>query len=107
MGMRIRLRRAATIAAVLAGMGLGGSAQAFYFRGWPGDGVPKPPILVTPNAPTDDNPPSARPPEPPGVTPQSPGGPNGPSGTPEPATLALAAVGLGVLAWRKRMRKAK
>jgi hypothetical protein len=108
MGTRTRLRKVFTIAVLLTACG--SSAQAFYFRGWPGDGVPKPPTIIKPTAPPEDNPPSGRPrpPTPPVDTPRGPtGGENPPSGTPEPGTLALAAIGLGALVLRQRRKGAK
>jgi hypothetical protein len=95
-----------------------GHVQAFYFGGWPGDGLPKTRTLLPENAPKEGSPPSAqlreeRPPPdtfkderenptvvPPTETPETP-----PPVVPEPTTVALAGLGIGVAVlarWRRR-----
>ena len=94
-------------AAVLAvGATASGPASAFYFKGWPGDGLQPPPSLIQSNAPPWGNPPSGR-----LFTDESAvygkprewtEGQSSPQ-VPEPATLVLAAaglIGLGVRRFR-------
>lgn len=96
-----RVRCAAAVAVGLAGAH---AADAFYFKGWPGDQLPRPPVLISPTVPPIAHPPSARietqpPPPPIDTTPPDtpPGGSGGPTSTPEPASLLLVAAGLGAL----------
>jgi hypothetical protein len=83
-----------------------GSAQGFYFKGWPGDGIPKETILVNPKAPPYENPPgtpSGPETEPPRNNPkENPPGVNPPA-VPEPATGLAAVVGLAVLGIGRRL----
>lgn len=101
--MRTRRRIVIWAATTAIVAGVASPAPAFFFRGWPGSGLPKPPVLITPRAPTEDNPPSGRDPD--VDPPKPPPSPHGPNGVPEPGTLALAAAGLGALVLRRRMRK--
>jgi PEP-CTERM motif len=97
--------------AVLACLALSPAARAFFFRGWPGEGVPKVPTLTRPiPTDTDSRPPGViREPNPDDHT-SAPGGgspntPVSPAGTPEPGTAVLAALGAGVVAlarWRRK-----
>jgi len=92
----------------VAAGGLAPAAPAFYWVGWPGAGTTQPPSIVSQTERVEYRPPPGRTLEPPGG--QPPGGqpPEEPTKTPEPATLTLAAAGLGVLAvrWvRKRKKK--
>jgi hypothetical protein len=67
-----------------------GSASAFYFPGWPGALRPPAPSLLYSS--TGDIPPSVRDPLP---TEQTTG--TNPPGVPEPSTLVMAAIGMGVM----------
>jgi hypothetical protein len=93
-----------------AGLLAGGPAAAFYFPGWPADGLPRAPTLLGPSVrlwtppgqPGGDRPPPPidRPPTdiPPGEWVDKP---PAPQVVPEPATIALAALGLGAIAVRR------
>ncbi|MFO0848660.1 MAG: hypothetical protein U0871_08915 [Gemmataceae bacterium] len=96
MGVRWKPARWAAVLAV--GATSAGPASAFYFKGWPGDGLRTPPSLIQPSAPSWANPPSVRTwTEPPPIT-RPPKEwteePNRPQQVPEPATLVLAPTGL-------------
>jgi hypothetical protein len=97
--------------AVLACLALSPTARAFFFRGWPGDGLPKPPALTRPLPGDTDSRPPGVPSEPnPGDHTSAPGGggpntPVSPAGAPEPGTAVMAALGAGVVAlvrWRRK-----
>ena len=70
------------------------NAQAFYWPGWPGAGVAEPPSF-TPKQVVEDFPPPK--------TPLDPTDP--PKQVPEPATLVIAGLGLGVLGLRKVLKR--
>ena len=84
---------------------VGSSSPAFYFAGWPGDGIPRTPSLITPGQSSNQIVPSplfsdelkTR-------IPVERTGTETPA-TPEPTTAALAVLGLGavavVRAWRR------
>ncbi len=101
------------LAAAVVCLAVSGTASAFFFRGWPGAGLPKPPTLVKPGSPPDTRGTVSQPPGF-GSEPQ-PGERSGPSGggpvvpetpeAPEPGTAVLAALGVGVVALaRRRLR---
>ena len=81
------LRVSAAIAMVIISAA---NAQAFYWPGWPGAGVTEPPSL-TPKQIVEEFPPPKEP-----LDPKDP-----PKQVPEPATLVIAGLGLGVLGLRK------
>jgi hypothetical protein len=90
-------------AAAAVGLIVAAEAQAFFFKGWPGDGLPRERTLIPPGANTPGNPPPPNfwieePPEP-------PPGNQSPPEIPEPSTVLLAAVGAGVVALARRRRK--
>ncbi len=72
------------------------SAQAFYWTGWPGAGVSEPPSLI-PRQVVEEFPPPKTP-----LDPSTP-----PKQVPEPATLVIAGLGLGVLGLRKVLKRKK
>ena len=80
-------------------------ARAFFFKGWPGDGLLRTPTLLGPRPNPGDHDD-----QPPGFEPSSGFGslipPGGESpvlpAVPEPGTVVLAAVGLGALALARR-----
>ena len=71
-------------------------AQAFYWSGWPGAGATEPPSLIPKQIVVEFPPPS---------TPLDPADP--PKQVPEPATLVIAGLGLGVLGLRKVLKRKK
>ncbi len=77
----------------------GSSASAFYFPNWPGSLVPPRPAMIMSYTPGD--PPSVQPPVPPETPTSNPGTPGG---VPEPSTLMLAVIGVGVLVRKARRR---
>lgn len=98
-----RIRLAGVLLAALGGTG---SAHAFYWDGWPGNGI-SPPRTLVPN-PIADGPklppnPNADPKFPPNNEPPGPT-PGGPSGVPEPTSALAVLTGLGVLAARRLRR---
>jgi len=101
------------VAAVAAGMLMTNGASAFFFKGWPGDGLPRERTLLPPSSQNNEPPgetewPPYRPPTEPPPTKPPPTGPTGenPPGVPEPATGLLAMVGIGVAAFaRRRVRR--
>ena len=111
---------------VVALLGSTTPAWGFYFLGWPGSQVtPRPSLLAptvqgSPNVPVNTTPgplpnpdgPSNPPNQPPTSTPiQTPplnggsGVPPSPQHLPEPATGFIAAIGLGVVAFSRQLRK--
>jgi hypothetical protein len=103
--------RVRCVAAVAVGLAGAHAADAFYFKGWPGDQLPRPPVLIGPTVPPIAHPPSARidtqpPPSdtPPPPTDTPPGGGGTPTSTPEPASFLLVAAGLGAFA-ASRLRR--
>lgn len=72
------------------------NAQAFYWPGWPGAGVTEPPSF-TPKQVVEEFPPPREP-----LDPTDP-----PKQVPEPATLVIAGLGLGVLGLRKVLKRKK
>ncbi len=87
------------------------SAQAFYWYGWPGSGITEPPSL-TPRPATEEVPSPNPSPFTPGFpgpprTPFTPDNPHSPKEVPEPATLVIAGVGLGLVGLRKLLKSRK
>jgi PEP-CTERM motif-containing protein len=100
--------RAAAAAAV--GLVAANGASAFFFKGWPGDGLPRERSLLPPSTQTNQPPgetewPPYRPPtdQPPPEEHPKPT----PPGVPEPATGLLAAFGVGVAAIARRRKRRK
>jgi hypothetical protein len=94
------------LAVVMAG-GLATAAPAFYWVGWPGAKVNNPPPIVSQTEVVEHRPPpgTTDPPDwnPPGTTDP----PDDPKGIPEPTTVGIAVVGLGMLGvrwWKKRKK---
>jgi hypothetical protein len=107
----LRARRVASFAAAAAVAAFVASpASAFYFRGWPGDGVPRDRNLVAPKDRFTDTRPGRTTDRPPGPD-DFPPGPSGPpqppgSATPEPGSVVLAAIGLGLVGvLRRKLRR--
>lgn len=98
------------LAAVMAG-GLASAAPAFYWVGWPGSNTTVPPSIVSQTERVEYRPPpgTTEPPDwtPPGTTNPPGDPPEEPKGIPEPTTVGIAVVGLGMLGvrwWKKRKR---
>ena len=96
-------------AAVAVGLAAANGASAFFFKGWPGDGIPRERTLVPPGNTIDNprqQPPEWPPEQPPWNPPPEKPPEEKPPGVPEPATAVLAAVGAGLLAFaRRRLRR--
>lgn len=89
-------------AALAVALAACGPAHAFYFEGWPGSGVTRPPSLL-PQVQVQVQRPGVEP-SPLGPLEPIDKPPVGPNPTPEPATGLLGLLGLGALAvrrWRK------
>ena len=101
---RTRIRRVARFAAAAAvALVVASPASAFYFRGWPGDGIPRDRNLVAPNdrfTDTEVGRVEIRPRDP-----DEDETPTTNTATPEPGSLALAAIGLGVVGVLRRKRR--
>ena len=101
--IRARFRRGGIALAVSAAvMAAPGAAQAFYWFGWPGSGMSEPPS-ITPRQCANESP-----------QPETPFGPRisevppeTPKNVPEPATIVIAGLGLGVVGMRKWMKRQK
>ncbi len=82
-------------------------ATAFYFPGYPGDGMPLRPTVMAPGIERPGSQPSPilaeDPLDPSSADPPLPLDP--PPDVPEPATVALAAIGVGVVAVRRWVRR--
>jgi hypothetical protein len=93
----------------LVGLAVGSAASpahAFYWVGWPGANPVTPPAIVSTTERDPERPPTVIV-DPPVTPPGDPGDPTDPKGVPEPATMSLAAIGIGALAvrwWRKRKK---
>ena len=70
------------------------SAHAFYWAGWPGSGVNEPPSITPRQIPETPTPPTVKPTD-------------TPKGVPEPATIIIAGLGLGMLGLRKVLKRKK
>jgi hypothetical protein len=90
-------------AAVAIGLFAANGASAFFFKGWPGDGLPRERSLLPPS--TQTNQPPGETEWPPYVPPGPGPGPGPNPGVPEPATAVLAAVGVGVAALLRRRKR--
>ncbi|MGL6076270.1 MAG: PEP-CTERM sorting domain-containing protein [Fimbriiglobus sp.] len=104
--MKNKTTRALWGLVLLVVVGSASSGQAFYFAGWPGSGIIEPPKLLGPQArsvqtsiDTEERIPRV-PREPVSKT----GEPDPPGPVPEPGTLCLAALGLGIVGLRIRRR---
>lgn len=94
------------LAVVMAG-GVASSAPAFYWVGWPGAKVNNPPPIVSQTEVVDHRPPPGTDPPPDWVPPGGGNPPDEPKGIPEPTTVGIAVVGLGMLGvrwWKKRKK---
>lgn len=100
-----RVRRFGLITAVAVLFVFSNSAQAFYWRGWPGSGLVTAPHLVDPNHPTPGNPPSDPLPLPGTENTYIPPGVGSPESVPEPTTGLAGLIGLGAIAALRRWRK--
>lgn len=102
---RERFRRwPAFLAATASLVAVAAPAPAFYWIGWPGSGVQQPPTIISEQVKVEHRPPKP-PTDPPGGSVREE--PPTPEEVPEPASLGLAAAGLGVLTvrwWRKRQK---
>ncbi len=92
------MTRRLLLAAVASVVGLAAvipaTAQAFYFPGWPGSGIP-PPNNLTP--PGSNNPPSSRPPT------KRP--PDNPPKVTEPTSAVAGLIGLAMIGLRRVRRR--
>ena len=95
-----------TAAAVCLAMSA--NARAFFFKGWPGEGRAKPESLLKPGTPdvTGQPPGDVDEPNPGGETNPPGGGPVVP-GVPEPGTVVLACLGIGAVAFTRRLRRTR
>jgi hypothetical protein len=98
-------RRLRWLIAGAVGVLTAGEAPAFYFKGWPGDGLVNPPSLIQSTAPTWGNPPSGRLYEDMNPVSRPPrewtGETEAPQQVPEPTALVLAAVGIAGMGVRR------
>ena len=102
--MRGRLHNSSlTLIAFAVALAAPASADAFYWAGWPGAGDSQPPAITQPQLVTDKTVPPREPFEP--HVPHEPGEP--PQGVPEPATIVIAGLGLGMLGLRKVLKRKK
>ena len=78
---------------------LPGSASAFYWAGWPGSGTYEPQSISPRQLVSEQSVPQ--------ITTLDPSSNSSPKGVPEPATLVIAGLGLGVIAVRKVLKRKK
>jgi hypothetical protein len=83
-----------------------GPADAFYFPGWPADGLPRTPMLYGSNTGYGPGPIQTEVfiSQPPPRFVEPPDRPETPQTVPEPATLALAVLGLGAVGVCRKAR---
>ncbi len=84
------------VVAVAVILTVSGSADAFYWAGWPGAGDSQPPG-ITQRQVTEKTVPPREP-----FEPHEP-----PKGVPEPATIIIAGFGLGVIGLRRVLKRKK